>query len=421
MNFNPQPSQSPQNNQQLPQNTQPPQPVLQRTPQQAPNEIQRSQPPIPMINPNVQYSRYQQQVHPQPKIAPKLQNNRRKNQKAPYPQPFPVNPQPSIDFTQPQLQMLYLKAQELTPERREMFIELVKDIPNKQQQYIQYLNDLLLKFTDDKVYRYFREPRVPHVFKSISAIKPLYYLANFQSQKEFKPAPKDRIKDVIYIASYISFPPDPNFLKILNLQVNNTNVPPQTFGEPDGSLFFVFGTGDKVPPSMILSMARASFNCLCWLVIQAVRIKIPFEFISEYYPQVKIASSCQELHAKCPFCSNFYDAFLIIKEIQRKGDSICPSCRKRITINQFKFDMKSVADDAIEKKKIVNRMYEMMQEIRATETIDFDSQIADLLFKYDPTQNAEELNENQDENQNKNENYLEELNSYLKIYNQDQP
>lgn len=403
MNFNLPPSQSPQ---QIPQSNQPPQPVIQRNSQQVSSEIQRAPTPIPMINPNIQYPRYPQQV-PQPKINQKTQNSRRKNQKTPFPQPFPVNPQPSMDLPNQQLQIIFLKAQELTPERRELFIELIKEIslmPNKQQQYLQHLNDLLIKFTDDKVYRYFREPRVPHIFKAINTIRPTYYLANFQSQKEFKP--KERTQDVIYIASYIAYPSDMSLLKMLNLQANNTNIPPKTFGEPDEAFFFRFGTGDKMPLSIILNMARTSYNFLYWLVIQAVRIKSPDEFITDYYPKVKLNPARHELLAKCAYCNHFYDAFLMIKEIQRIGDSNCPSCGKRIPINQFIFDNQAMTSDSTEKRKLKIRLYEMMQEIYMKKNVEFDIQLRDSVFNYDPSQNAEESNENEDENN------FDDLNEY---------
>lgn len=411
MNFNPHPSQSPQQHSQAPQ---PPQPVIQRNPQQVSNEIQRTQPPIPMINPNIQYPRYPQQV-PQPKINQKVQNNRRKNQKAPFPQTFPVNPQPSMDFPNPQ-QMIFLKAQELNPERRELFIELTKDIPNKQQQYFQQLNDLLHKFTDDKAFRYYREPRVPHVYKAIGAIKPTYYLANFQSQKEFKPQLKDRTQDVIYIASYIAYQADINLLKMLNLQANNTNLPPLTFGEPDEAFFFRFGPGDKLPPSIILTMARASYNFLYWLVIQAVRIKSPEEFINEYYSKVKINPARHELPAKCPFCNHFYDVLLMIKEIQRKGDSNCPSCVKRIPINKFIFDNQAISGDNAEKRKMKMKVYEMMREMLMKKNTEFDIQLSESIFNYNPSQITEKSIQNEDEN----ENNLEDLNEYYKFYDASQ-
>lgn len=416
MNF-PQPPQPPQppptqHNQPI----QPPQPVIQRNSQQSTNEIQRTQTPIPIINPNIQYPRYPQQVHPQPKINQKAQSNRRKNQKTSFPQPFPnvVNPQPSVDFSQPQLKMNFLKAQELLPDRRELFFELIKEFPNNQQQYYQILNELMIKFADDNVYRYFREPRVPRVFKAITAIKPTYYLATFSSQKEFKPQPKDRTPDVLYIASYVAFQADPSIIKMMNLFVNNSNLTPLSFGEPDEAPFFRLGTGDKVPPSMILNTARVSYNILYWLVVQAVRLKSPEEFINEYYSsKVKnISPLPQKLISKCQFCNNFYDAFSLIRDIQRRGDSICPTCGKRIPNNQFIFDNQSIHDESPEKKKYRIQLFDIMHQPFLKKFMKFDDQVCNSVFNYDPNQSILNNNlEKADESGMGND--LDNLNDYI--------
>ena len=205
----------------------------------------------------------------------------------------------------------------------------------------------------------------------------------------------------------------------MNLLVNNSNIPPQSYGEPDESQFFFLGTGDKVPASMILTMARVSYNILYWLVIQAVRLKSPEEFINEYYSsKLKVKSPIpQKLPSKCPFCNNLYDALLMIKEIQRKGDSNCPSCGKRIPINQFIFDGQSIMnDESPEKKKYRIRLFDIMQEPFIKEMMKFDDQVCNSVFNYTPNQNYLKDDNNinnieilgQDENNN-----INDLNDYI--------
>ncbi|OHT09100.1 hypothetical protein TRFO_04700 [Tritrichomonas foetus] len=342
------------------------------------NEVQRAKPPLPMINNQpMPYNYGMMQQPPQAKFNPPPQQKRRKNHAANkipcpqytapmQPQQFQQYPQPYPENIQPINPMITLpmnsKFQEWPIERRRLFTELFKNIPNQQM-----INELIPRLSDQD-FRYFMDPHTPAIFDKVKTIPPTYILLNYLGRPsiEFNPTKDKLMSPCFYLGFFMIHPflPDKETQKGYAIFVNNKPMAPFLYGEIEDSLVSPFF---KLDPNDGSQMWNIAFNYpkrphffFVWLVIIPVSPKKPEDFISEFYaPKHKFLNPIPKvLTAKCFACRSTFDAFGKLIETMNQGDCICNNCRKRIPLNQFIFEAPTEEDS--NKRKCRTMMFDMI-------------------------------------------------------------
>ncbi|KAH0795004.1 hypothetical protein GPJ56_001079 [Histomonas meleagridis] len=204
--------------------------------------------------------------------------------------------------------------------------------------------ELLQKGTQEQL-SFFFEPKIPFIFRQLPESKRhiqfLRYISNvFTYNLPLTPCESDP-----YVIGQLFTVPN-CILPKANVQIDETEITPVTFGEE--KLYYFFGRRSKIHNQSKILVQLESPNTLCWFSITVVIPKN--NIIQELMKKQAIDCSSIEgpyygypLVCGCKKPVQSFDVEKFIAQVIETGVSSCPKCNRSILINEITFDVTHIS------------------------------------------------------------------------------